>query len=163
MVSIHLPPLRERREEIPELTHHFLTNYSMIYKKQVFQVSKDAMKVLLEYDWPGNIRQLKNYIERAVVLSEGEAITLNELPSEFLSKDRSNKDNMENDHFNNLMTFDYQEAKKAFERFYIEHCLNETSGNITQAAQRMGIHRQSLQHKIKELGLTKRFIRGVDL
>jgi DNA-binding NtrC family response regulator len=92
-------------------------------------------------------------------LAESEEITLSELPLEISGKSKINQVIIENDHLSNIMNIDYQEAKKAFERFYIEHCLNQTSGNITQAALRMGIHRQSLQHKIKELGLTKKFTR----
>jgi DNA-binding NtrC family response regulator len=162
IVTIHLPPIRERKEEIPELVHHFLSTFAVIYKKKVLRISKDAMNQFLNFEWPGNIRQLKNCIERAVVLSETEEITLNELPSELLSKPRVSQLDIENDYLNSMMSVDYQEAKKAFERFYIENCLKETSGNITQAALRMGIHRQSLQHKIKELGLTKKFTRDLE-
>jgi transcriptional regulator with PAS, ATPase and Fis domain len=161
VVTIHLPALRERKEEIPELLHHYLKTFSLIYKKKVSQISKDAMNIFLEYDWPGNIRQLKNFIERAVVLSESEELTLNELPLE-LSVKAVSKQHTDNDNFNNILNIDYQEAKKTFDRFYIENCLNQTSGNITQAAYRMGIHRQSLQHKIKELGLTKKFTKDTE-
>lgn len=163
VVSIHLPPLRERKEEIPELVHHFLSTFAVIYKKNVTGVSKDVMNLFLGFEWPGNIRQLKNCLERAVVLAEFEEITLSELPLEISGKPKINQVIIGNDHLNNMMNIDYQDAKKAFERFYIEHCLNQTSGNITQAALRMGIHRQSLQHKIKELGLTKKFTRDEEL
>ena len=114
---------------------------------------------MLEYDWPGNVRQLKNCLERAVVLAESEEITLKDLPQEILSKTKNNKskqdDNLSSE---TLFLLEFQEAKRAFERSYIERCLNQTSGNITQAAAMLKMHRQSLQHKIKELGLTKKFI-----
>jgi transcriptional regulator with PAS, ATPase and Fis domain len=158
VVSIQLPSLRDRLEEIPELIQHFLNTYSLIYKKKVNRVSKDALQKVLDYHWPGNIRQLKNFVERAVVFADTEELTLNDLPAELQAKAVTNKFDS-NKNFNDIFDVDYSEAKKAFERLYIENCLNQTAGNITQAANRMGIHRQSLQHKIKELGLTKKFIK----
>src|SRR6185295_9314087 len=121
-------------------------------------MSKEVLKVLLEYDWPGNIRQLKNFIERAVVLTEDEQITLDVLPKEILGKPLKSKDpEASGDSIIVNLGDDFREARKEFERKYIEKCLERSSGNITRAAALLGIHRQSLQQKIKELGLTKRF------
>lgn len=158
VVTIQLPPLSERKEDIIELIHHFCKTYSVLYKKEVKGVSTDALKALLSYPWPGNIRQLKNLIERAVVLSDSEEITLNELPDEMTVKQLKSNDTNDFDHLKELLLMDFTGAKKEFEKLYIENCLMQTSGNITQAAAIIGIHRQSLQHKIKELGLTKRFV-----
>jgi DNA-binding NtrC family response regulator len=158
VIAIELPPLRERKEDIAFLSQAFCSNYSFLYRRNVETISTPALNVMLEYDWPGNIRQLKNCIERAVVLAESEEITLNDLPKEILGKNNKNKEREQSTEAPDLLSLEFQEAKRAFERLYIERCLEQTSGNITQAAALLKMHRQSLQHKIKELGLTKKFI-----
>jgi DNA-binding NtrC family response regulator len=158
VVSLELPLLRDRKEDIPFLSQSFCSTFSLLYKRNISTISTQALNVMLEYDWPGNIRQLKNCIERAVVLSESEEITLKDLPKEVLTKTNKNKESEEVSDKGELLSMEFQEAKKAFERLYIERCLERTSGNITQAAALLNMHRQSLQHKIKELGLTKKFI-----
>ena len=158
VVQIELPPLRERKADIPALLESFMQRYSLAYRSAPLAMSGESLKALLEYDWPGNIRQLKNAIERAVVLAENERITLDVLPQEILSKSLKSKEiEPPNDSIVIAVGEDFKEAKKEFERRYIEKCLERSSGNITRAAAIIGIHRQSLQQKIKELGLTKRF------
>jgi DNA-binding NtrC family response regulator len=158
VVQIDLPPLRERKSDIPFLIDSFINRFSLAYRTTPLKIAKNALEVLLEYSWPGNVRQLKNYIERAVVLSESEEITLDVLPQEMLDKQSKEKaDAGTDDTIAVLFGEDFREAKKEFERKYIEMCLDRSSGNITRAASILGIHRQSLQQKIKELGLTKRF------
>ncbi len=158
VVQIELPPLRERKSDIPTLIEHFTKRFSMAYRSVPLAISKDALKVLLEYDWPGNIRQLKNCIERAVVLADNGQITLEVLPQDILVKSLKLKEiEMTNDSIVVNVAEDFKNARKEFERKYIEKCLERSSGNITRAAAILGIHRQSLQQKIKELGLTKRF------
>ena len=161
VVQIELPPLRERKADIPALIESFIQRYSLAYRASPLTMSRDALKVLLEYDWPGNIRQLKNTIERAVVLAENEQITSDVLPQEILSKSLKPKEIELSDH-SLVVPFgeDFKQTKREFERRYIEKCLERSSGNITRAAGMLGIHRQSLQQKIKELGLTKRFTLG---
>jgi DNA-binding NtrC family response regulator len=159
VVNINLPPLRQRKSDIPALVQAFCNRYSLTYRSEPVKVSKAALKVMLEYDWPGNVRQLRNLIERAVVLSDTDEITLDVLPEDMLSNELTEKNLMQD--LNNLTisaSLNFKEAKKEFERKYIEKCLDQTGGNITQAAAILGMHRQSLQHKIKELGLAKKFI-----
>jgi DNA-binding NtrC family response regulator len=158
VVQIELPPLRERKTDIPALVESFVQRYSLAYRSVPLTMSSDVLKALLEYDWPGNIRHLKNTIERAVVLAENERITLDVLPQEILGKPLKSK-NFEpsSDSVAVAVEEDFKQAKKEFERKYIEKCLERSAGNITRAAAMLGIHRQSLQQKIKELGLTKRF------
>ncbi len=161
VVSIHLPPLRERRTDIPALAQAFCDRYSIAYRGEQLKVGKSALKALLEFDWPGNVRQLRNYIERAVVLSEDGELTLDVFPEIAGSKEQKSSDLAESPSSEDITVspaLDFREAKKEFERKYIERCLDKTAGNITQAAVLLGMHRQSLQHKIRELGLTKRFI-----
>jgi DNA-binding NtrC family response regulator len=116
--------------------------------------------VLLEYEWPGNARQLRNTIERAVVLSDRAEIAPEALPEEILSgqgRGRPTTD-LKADRIAEYRSLDFRTAKKEFERQFVEDTLDQTGGNVTRAAARLGMHRQSLQHKIKELGLTKRFV-----
>ncbi|MBI3651338.1 MAG: sigma-54-dependent Fis family transcriptional regulator [Acidobacteria bacterium] len=159
VVSIELPALRDRRDDIAYLAQSFCANYALLYKRKASAISSPALNLLLQYDWPGNVRQLKNCLERAVVLAEGEEITLKDLPQEILSKSKTQRTKESaSSATDSLFALEFQEAKRAFERSYIERCLEQTSGNITQAAALLKMHRQSLQHKIKELGLTKKFI-----
>ena len=159
VVNINLPPLRERKSDIPVLAQVFCNRFSFAYRRHALSISKVALKALLEYDWPGNVRQLRNCIERSVVLAEADEITLDVLPQEILGKYEQKESLFSNaDLIEVSVALDFKDAKKEFERKYIEKCLDQTSGNITQAAAILGIHRQSLQHKIKELGLTKKFI-----
>ena len=159
VVNIDIPPLRERKSDIPALAQVFCNRFSLAYRRDALTIAKAALKALLEYDWPGNVRQLRNCIERSVVLAETDEITLDVLPQEILGK-YPQKESLvsESDLIEVSASLDFKDAKKEFERKYIEKCLDQTSGNITQAAAMLGIHRQSLQHKIKELGLTKKFI-----
>lgn len=159
VVNLHLPPLRERKSDIPALAQVFCNRFSLAYRREALTISKSALKALLEYDWPGNVRQLRNCIERSVVLAEADEITLDILPQEILGKYRQKESLIsDTDLIEVSALLDFKDAKKEFERKYVEKCLDQTSGNITQAAAILGIHRQSLQHKIKELGLTKKFI-----
>ncbi len=159
VVTIELPPLRERKSDIPVLAQSFCERYSLAYRRESLTLTKLVLKVMLEYEWPGNVRQLRNAIERAVVLSDDKEITLDVLPDEMTSKSKQIKI-VKEDHggISVPSSLDFREAKKEFERKYIENCLEQTAGNITQAAALLGMHRQSLQHKIKELNLTKKFV-----
>jgi DNA-binding NtrC family response regulator len=159
VVSMHLPPLRERASDISALVQAFCERYSMAYRRKPLRVSREALKRLLEYQWPGNVRQLRNCIERAVVLEDGEEITLEALPQEIIGNAQQRKPlAVTADEISVPFTVDFRDARKEFERKYIEKCLEQSSGNVTKAAAMLGMHRQSLQHKIKELGLTKKFI-----
>ena len=159
VVRIGLPPLRERKSDIPALAHAFCQRFSLAYKTKPQRMSKDALKVLLEYDWPGNARQLRNCIERAVVLSDSEEISIDALPEEILSDPKRVRPTAQvPEGITVSRSLDFRSAKKEFERQYVEYSLDQAGGNVTKAAAALGMHRQSLQHKIKELGLSKRFV-----
>jgi DNA-binding NtrC family response regulator len=159
VVNINLPPLRERRSDIPALAQAFCNRYSLAYRSEPIKISKAVLKVILEYNWPGNVRELRNLVERAVVLTDGDEITLDVIPEDMLSNDLAVNHLAQGLNDIAISTdLDFKEAKKEFEKRYIEKCLEQTAGNITQAATLLGMHRQSLQHKIKELGLTKKFV-----
>ncbi|HSE38156.1 MAG TPA: sigma-54 dependent transcriptional regulator [Blastocatellia bacterium] len=159
VVRINLPPLRERKSDIPALTQSFCERFSLAYKNTSLRISKEALKVLLEYDWPGNARQLRNCIERAIVLTDSEEITVDALPEEIFSARTPGRSVTESaDGITVSKSLDFRSAKKEFERQYVEYSLDQAGGNVTRAAAALGMHRQSLQHKIKELGLSKRFV-----
>ncbi len=170
VVQIDLPPLRDRREDIPMLAQHFLQNYAKKYRLKCTEIDAEAMRRLVAYDWPGNVRELRNAIERSAVmansntlrsedLDEGiEGKTAFEKPADvFQRSDPSNVTEM-----TELLQIpylaDFREARREFERAYIERVLNEMGGNVTRAAERVGMHRQSLQQKLKDLGLTRRYV-----
>jgi len=159
VVQIEMPTLRERKSDIPALVHDFCNRFSLAYRNEVFSISKDALKVLLEYRWPGNVRQLRNCIERAVVLADGKEVTVAALPEEIVSPKSETVATEDLDGSIQVSeSADFKSAKRDFERKYIERILELAGGNVTRAAAKLGMHRQSLQHKIKELGLSKRFI-----
>jgi DNA-binding NtrC family response regulator len=157
VVTVDIPPLRERKSDIPALAHFFAQRYASAYKAHPITISGEALKKMLEYDWPGNVRQLRNFLERAVVLAEGEEVTPDEFPPEMSRGTAEPQAVPDSDSISVSPDIGFKEAKREFERKYIERILNQSSGNITRAAAQLGMHRQSLQHKIKELGLTKVF------
>jgi two-component system response regulator AtoC/two-component system nitrogen regulation response regulator NtrX len=148
VVEILLPPLRNRREDIIILTEKFIQYFSDKHKKNVKSISSEAVKNFTKYFWPGNVRELQNVIESAVVMANAEALGVSDFPEEISNSD-SNR------------SFDYnlpfRDAKKivveAFERDFVSRKLAENSGNVSKTAEALGMHRQSLQHKIKELNM----------
>jgi two-component system response regulator AtoC len=146
---IHLAPLRERVDDIPLLVEHFLRHYSARLGKGVHRVSPDAMASLLEHPWPGNIRELENLMERAVLLTETDSVTLGDLPT--LERTDGPGEGPE------LDALDLKEYVRVhlarLERTRIQRVLEAEDGNVTRAARRLGISRKSLQTKMKEYGL----------
>jgi two-component system, NtrC family, nitrogen regulation response regulator NtrX len=166
VVQIDLPPLRERREDIALLAEHFLQAYTAKYGLKCSEINPEAIKRLIAYDWPGNVRELRNAIERGAVLADGKVLRAEDLSEEIGKKragdlfQRTTPSLIveEADFLNIPYTTDFREARREFERAYIERVLNETNGNVTRAAERVGMHRQSLQQKLKDLGLTRRYV-----
>jgi DNA-binding NtrC family response regulator len=164
VVTVEIPPLRERREDIPLLAETFARMASERYGLPARSLAPSALRRLLEYEWPGNVRELRNVIERAAVLAEGEELTARDLPEEI--KDGHGRAPAEStlaatDEGGGLVvpfTADFREDRREFERRYITRCLEETGGNVTRAATMLGMHRQSLQHKLRELGLGRRYV-----
>ena len=168
VVEINLPALRERKEDIPQLANHFLRGYATKYALKCTSIGSGAMARLVAYDWPGNVRELRNAIERSAVLTEGDELRPEDLPEEIRARRvevvRSTPSDSETDEALNVPYLaDFREARKEFERAYLERCLVETGGNVTKAAERVGMHRQSLQQKLKDLGLTRRFVSADEL
>ncbi|MDH4231653.1 MAG: sigma-54 dependent transcriptional regulator [Nitrospirota bacterium] len=143
VVLLHIPPLSERKDDIPLLSYYFLKKYSALMKKTVTEISPDVIALLMNYDFPGNVRELENIIERGVALSTGSSIETAHLPEDLREL--------------SIKTFRRKEGKipslEDQEMSYITWVLNEVGGNKTLAAQILGIDRVSLWRKLKKYGL----------
>jgi len=142
VIPIALPPLRERREDIPLLVNHFLKKYNKKRKKIVKAVSDQAMKALVEYDWFGNVRELENAIERAVVLTENEVIGPDDLFYYGLAASATSRSNA--DKVQRLIDLEREHIIKTFKMF---NC------HMGKAAEALGIDRKTLRLKLKKYGI----------
>ena len=147
VISIILPPLRERREDIPLLIDHFLKKYSQENQKSVSEISKEARTLLLRYPYPGNVRELENLIERAVVLCRGEMITTQDLP--FHVKEET----PEKPWISSKKIKSLPESLEEIERDSIIKALHQHQGIQTKAAESLGISERVLRYKMKKYGI----------
>ncbi len=138
VISIQIPPLRERKSDVPLLARHFLNKFRHETTKQVDHLTGDAMELLKRHDWPGNVRELENAMERAVVLSKSRSLDVDDFA--FIRPSASGD-------FKKKMTL------VELEKHYIRQVLEETEWNVTQAAEILGIHRVTLHKKIKRFDL----------
>lgn len=153
VVPLRMPSLAERREDIPVLAQHFLDTLSEAAGRPRAQLSDGATAALQAYDWPGNVRQLKNIIERVVIMSGDEAgrmIRTRDLPSEIKS---GSGDLLNSGTSVAIMTTPLREARESFEREYLRIQINRFSGNISRTASFIGMERSALHRKLKSLGL----------
>lgn len=155
VIRIDMPALRHRKEDIPLLAEYFLKQFSRKHGKEPVRVTIEAMACLATYDFPGNVRQLRNLIERLVVLAGTDPITVSDLPVEIRTFDPSASLAGEAGGLTRLLELDYRSAREAFERTYLLSKLRENGNNITHTAEAIGTHRQSLQQKIRDLDLKK--------
>ncbi len=143
VVSLRIPPLAERKDDIPLLSYYFLRKFAVLMKKEVNEISEDVIALLMNYDFPGNVRELENVIERGVALTNGDAIETGHLPEDLREL--------------SIKTFRKKEGKipslEEQEEAYIKWVLGEVGGNKTLAAQILGIDRVSLWRKLKKYGL----------
>jgi len=143
VIHLHVPPLRERRDDIPLLIEHFIRRQNIEMKKNYQGVESAALKVLMSLPWKGNIRDLNNVLERAMILGDGDWITVKDLPSWEVP---------EEDLFRNV-GHDLKRALRAYEKSHIENVLKETDGDRTRTAELLGMSRSSLYRKIESLGI----------
>jgi two-component system response regulator AtoC len=148
VVRIQSPPLRERREDIPELVRHFMTKFNERLGLQVSSVTSAAMRLLMDYRWPGNVRELENVVERTMVLTEGSVLDVAHLPATI----RSPGDTAESLPADDL-DLSVKRRTETLERSLIERALKETGGNRTRAARILELSHRALLYKIKEYGL----------
>ncbi|HEV2011115.1 MAG TPA: sigma-54 dependent transcriptional regulator [Candidatus Limnocylindria bacterium] len=150
VINIHMPPLRDRKEDIPSLVEHFLAKHRYSATAQPAAISEEAIRRLMEYNWPGNVRELENVIERAVVLSRGQIITSRELP--FGEHDAAEGEEGDGGEEKGDSSF-FKKSVAQFEKDLIMKALRDANGNRSKAAEMLGIYRRLLYAKIKEYGL----------
>ena len=154
VVVLRLPPLREHREDIPLLVQEFCRMLGEKHRRPALAVSREATERLMAAEWRGNVRELKNALESATVMSRNSVLTPEDFFSDFLrSLPGLHGDSGESGSASFLAIADYREAKRQFEVAYVKAKLREHGGNITRTAAAIGIHRQSLQEKLRELGI----------
>ena len=146
VVRIQLPPLRERREDIPDLVHHFVNVYNGKLTLAIRGVTPAAMRVLMEHPWPGNVRELENIVERAMVLADGAQVDVDHLPSSM--RDPTTIVATDDD-----LDLSVKRRTEALERALIERALRQTGGNRTRAARLLDLSHRALLYKIREYGL----------
>lgn len=146
-IVVSAPPLRRRKEDIPGLISHFLNNSNHAYLNRGRSVNEEAMKALVRYDWPGNIRELQNVCERLQILSDGHLIMLNDIP-ENIRNGEQEKD---------ILDYDPQMTLHDLEKRYILKALAHFGGNKTQAANNLGITIKTLYNKLHEYGEFEKF------
>jgi transcriptional regulator with PAS, ATPase and Fis domain len=152
VVTITIPPLSERREDIPLLARHFLDHFAREFRKRVLRLTAGAERLLVQYDWPGNVRELRNVIERAVILADGAELTPGELPPEI------------------ARPVTPVPAGRAYvlppsgclledvERDFVRQALELTHGNQTRAARLLGLTRDELRYRVKKFDLIPRAV-----
>jgi two-component system response regulator AtoC len=155
VVRVSVPPLRERREDIPLLVDHFLASFRASLGKNVRSVADDALAKLVAYAWPGNVRELENVIERAVILANGDRITLRELPETVATPNAVASPNALPGASALDRDFSLSLARRRFETAFIREALEAAGGNRTRAARLLGISHRALLYKLKEYGLGK--------
>ncbi len=152
VVPLRVPALAERREDIPELVAHFMEQVSSSTGLAARQIGDDAMAVLQAHDWPGNLRQLRNNVERLMILTRGDAdavITADMLPKEIGEILPSTP----SEGSTHIMSLPLREAREVFEREYLTAQINRFSGNISRTAEFVGMERSALHRKLKSLGV----------
>ena len=139
VITIHVPPLRERKEDIPLLAKAFVKQQCVEMNKEMVKISPGAMRQLMDYHWPGNVRELENIVERALVIGSGKEIVIGDLPFSHGDGDAS----------------DLPKSLKAVEKAHILRILEQTNWNISKAAREMDIDRQTLYNKMKKYAIKK--------
>ncbi len=152
VVPVTIPALTERREDIPALVDHYVAHYAAERRVPTPDVASDAMVALQSYDWPGNVRQLRNVVERTIILAPGDRIgriDLDLLPAEVLG------DSERTAGATTIMGAPLREARESFEREYLRVQIRRFSGNISRTANFIGMERSALHRKLKLLGITE--------
>ncbi len=154
VIPIHLPPLRERKDDIPLLVDHFLKKHAQRLGKEVPELSAEALNQLLHYEWPGNVRELEHVIERTLILSRGRTLTPEDLFPPALSPVRGSSLNPSPP---GTLHLPYREARRRaldeFTKAYVASLLRQTEGNVTRAAKASGLERQSFQQLMRRAGI----------
>lgn len=145
-LTLTIPALRERKEDLPDLIDFFIKKISIDQKKKNLEIDERVIECLLEYDYPGNIRELKNIIERMIALSRDGKVTFDDALLPFVKQSKYKKDKM-------LQDVDFKIAREQFEKEYIENLLLNNGGNVTQTAEKMNISARQLWNKISKYNI----------
>jgi DNA-binding NtrC family response regulator len=154
VVTIDLPPLRAHKEDIPVLAEAFLQMHGARLGRTA-RLTREAVAAFERYDWPGNVRELKNALERSMVLARGEEISVPDLPEEVARGEAITHKAAGNGYDSGLGERDFREAKRKFEVAYLTKQLVDHRWNVSRTAATIGLHRQSLQEKLRELGIRR--------
>jgi DNA-binding NtrC family response regulator len=149
VVTLRLPPLRDRGQDLDRLVEHFGAHYAREHRRPVRAVSEEALEIIRRHPWPGNVRQLRNALERAVVMAEGEVLLADHLPVDIRRPDASGSRSRQAPARDPICTL------QEMERRMIGRALAETGGNFSAAAELLGIHRNTLRRKMQEYGLSR--------
>jgi two-component system response regulator HydG len=141
VLPLRLPPLRERRDDIPLLCEHLLRKHALRLGRPPLQPAPEAMRALLEHSWPGNVRELEHALERALLLARGDVITPGDLPPEVKGGHESDQEG------------GYRKARDTWERRYFQELLDGVNGSVARAAELAGLHRSMLYEKLARMGL----------
>ena len=147
VLQLRIPPLRERKDDIPILVDHFIAKYGTRLSRDSMSISRDALRALMDYPWPGNVRELENTIERAMVLADSDRIEVENLPEKL----REEREPVALPMFGDDLSI--KKATDTIERELIRRALEKTGGNRTRAAELLEISHRALLYKIKEYGL----------
>jgi two-component system response regulator HydG len=142
VMPVRLAPLRERREDIPELIAHFVRKHAPRLGRPLLPASPETLRVLLDYRWPGNVRELENCVERALLLARQDSLRVEDLPPEVRAAEPEGGEGS------------FRRERDRWERGYLEALLREAGGSIARAAELAGIHRSTLYEKLSHHGLT---------
>jgi DNA-binding NtrC family response regulator len=145
VVRIEIPPLRQRKADIPPLVDHFIKRFSTVNGKSVKGLDRDALDAVMKYGWPGNVRELENAVESAVVLARSETIGVRDLPNQV----RGGNDSGEVRAFHDDDSFSLPDRVEAFERNIINRILEEVGGNQSEAARRLGVSEKAIRYRLK--------------
>ncbi len=154
VVPVQIPSLSERRGDIPMLVNHFFARFATTQGVQPPAISDDAMAILQSYDWPGNVRQLRNVIERTLILAPRER--LKRIEADMLPGEITQEDNGDGAGIAAMMGIPLREAREQFEREYLRIQIRRFSGNISRTANFIGMERSALHRKLKSLGISDR-------
>src|SRR5215472_1690422 len=154
VVTVELPPLRAHKQDIGVLSDAFLKMHGARLGRPA-RLNREALSAIEKYDWPGNVRELKNALERSVVLCRGEDIGVADLPAEVLHGETISVKHSGDQQDNGMGERDFREAKRKFEVAYLMKQLSEHRWNVSRTAATIGLHRQSLQEKLRELGIRR--------
>ncbi|MBI1925422.1 sigma-54-dependent Fis family transcriptional regulator, partial [Candidatus Poribacteria bacterium] len=145
VVPIHIPPLRQRIEDIPLLVDYFLEQFCRENRKAKMAMTSDALEILRQYDWPGNIRELRNLIERLVILSPRQTIEMEDIPRDLYGTDQEGVSTQA----------PLRDARYEFESRFILNRLQANDWNITETARQLGIERTNLHRKMRQYNIKR--------